>query len=247
MSGLQQGISVLSLLLGLMITAIIALVAGQWLFYGFQGYQQGQGRIMAQLPWRFAQQRLSKEIQHAVPNSVVIAKDGLSLSYMPIAFVGQYKNNSLLNVPFLTVNWLASPQAFQSFPNRCTRVVIAPQKALDLQTDGRSFAAAKVTKERVVFPRVASFSVVSDVRRFYGYRHQIVWRIHTGELWRDVLDLSGKRIRADRMGQNLQSNSFFSASFAGVSDAAFVSWRWSWQDRDHRGSGQYSVRVLNEA
>ncbi len=247
MTSSQQGMSVLSLLLGLMITAVISLGVGQWLFHGFQGYQQGQTRILHQLPWRFAQQRLSKEIQHAVPNSLVIAKDGLSLSYVPIAFAGQYQNETLSNISALTVNWLALPLQFQSFLNQCARVVISPTQAQDLLNDGHSAIVADITKQRVSFRHATSFVTPSNSRRFYGYRHQIVWRIHKEILWRDVHDLSGNILRSDQMGQGLQRNSSFSASVMGLLDASFVSWRWSWLGRDHQGDGQYSVRVLNEA
>jgi MSHA biogenesis protein MshO len=243
----QQGMSLLSLLLGLMITAIISVGVGKWLFHGFQGYQQGQDRIMAQLPWRFAQLRLSKEIQHAVPNSLVIAKDGASLSFIPIAFAGQYQNDGLLNISALTVNWLASPLQFQSFPNQCVRVVISPEKLVDLLRDGRSMAVSNVTSKQVVFSRSISFLMPSDVRRFYGYQHQVVWRIKGSELWREVLDLSGEMLRADRMGSGLKDPSSFFVSSIGMTDAALVSWRWSWAGRHHQGNGHYSVRVLNEA
>lgn len=241
----QQGVSLLSLIVTLLVLSLVAVAVTQWGIFGFQGYRQGQDRLTAQLHWRFAEQRLSKELQHAVPNSVSVSADGKTLSYLPIVFSGRYQAPNLTDLDGFDVIWTAAPLKYQSYPAQSVRLGIALETPSEAFDPKYSTWVSQSSSSYVMFASLSRFSRASSRSLFYGYQQKIVWRLEGDTLWRETWDLLGKKVSRHVMGRELEASSFFQTPSSPLVDLTPIAWLWRWQGRHYQGVSQRQVQVLN--
>ncbi|MGF1680625.1 PilW family protein [Photobacterium minamisatsumaniensis] len=87
---MQQGFTLMEMVIALVILAIISLAIGSYLQLGAQGYIGTVNRDRAQSIARFALEKMTREIRHAAPNSVEVNSPGRCLSFYPVKLSGFY-------------------------------------------------------------------------------------------------------------------------------------------------------------
>ncbi|AJR07376.1 prepilin-type cleavage/methylation domain-containing protein [Photobacterium gaetbulicola] len=91
---MSQGFSLMEMVIALVILGIISLAIGSYLQLGAEGYVSTVSRDRVQSQARFALEKMTREIRHAAPNSLVtssqfsVAPTGRCVSFYPIHLAG---------------------------------------------------------------------------------------------------------------------------------------------------------------
>ena len=202
----HQGMTLIELVLTLVVVAVLSVGLGHYLRYGIDGYSLTKDRIEYQGQGRFVIERLSRELRHAVPNSLEITHHGQCLSYTPIAFSGRYFSSSssssvpdenltaMNSIKTLTL-LLAQKVELNSTSSVKYRVTIQPMTAADLlpnvlESEDRVYSAPVKTVRQndqwltVEFPNEVRFFAGSSGQRIYGYQQKVTWCFEKDQLIR---------------------------------------------------------------
>lgn len=79
-----RGFTLIELIITIVVVGIIALAASNTLQLGFQSYNDSIDRQDNQMQAKFVIEKLSRELRHAVPNSVKIDENDLCVSFIPV-------------------------------------------------------------------------------------------------------------------------------------------------------------------
>lgn len=138
----KNGFTLIEMIVTIVVVAIIFLGIAGFVEFGAKGYTQTVDRQRVQNQTRFAIEKLSREISHAVPNSFDLTSDRLCLSFYPIEYAGFYtRREDSGTIEFVVGNELNYPH---TFPTN-TRLVINPSRMSDLEDDGQSVSIAGIT------------------------------------------------------------------------------------------------------
>ncbi|MGR5119893.1 PulJ/GspJ family protein [Vibrio astriarenae] len=87
-----RGFTLIEMIISLIIVAVIALGIAGFVDFGTRGFAQTVERQKLHTQAQFVLQRLTREVRHAVPNSleVFITANGVCLSFFPIKYSGFY-------------------------------------------------------------------------------------------------------------------------------------------------------------
>ncbi|PMM08480.1 prepilin-type N-terminal cleavage/methylation domain-containing protein [Vibrio breoganii] len=167
----QRGFTLIEMILTIVVVAIIFLGIAGFVEFGAKGYSQTVDRQRLQNQARFAIEKMSREVRHAVPNSFSLSNDSKCLAFYPIEYAGFYQYREPTgDVEFVVGN--DQPDTFSDG----SRLVINPSRIQDLQTDGQSIEVAGEPKE----PDGDYFSInmnltsQSSSNRHYIYQNQAV-------------------------------------------------------------------------
>ena len=119
----SQGFTLIEIIISLMVLGVISLGIGSYLQLGAQGYIQNRDREQLQSQARFAAERISRELRHAVPNSLTVSSDKKCITFTPIEYAGFYTSQTLEEIDTLegvmssSVEWkrLRQPSAAGGF------------------------------------------------------------------------------------------------------------------------------------
>ena len=93
----SYGFTLIELILTIVVVGIAALAASNTLQLGFQSYNDSIDRQDNQMQAKFVIEKLSRELRHAVPNSVEVAADGSCVSFIPVEASAFYLALPLFN------------------------------------------------------------------------------------------------------------------------------------------------------
>lgn len=79
-----RGFTLIELIITIVVVGIVALAASNTLQLGFQSYNDSIDRQDNQMQAKFVIEKLSRELRHAVPNSVKIDENDLCVSFIPV-------------------------------------------------------------------------------------------------------------------------------------------------------------------
>ncbi|CAM3018501.1 PilW family protein [Vibrio rarus] len=141
----QRGFTLIELIITIVVLAVIFLGIAGFVEFGTKGYTQSIDRQRLQNQARFAIDKMSREIQYAVPNSFVSTDDASNkcIAFYPIQYSGFYTlNESTGKVEFVVANEnYTHPHTFPAG----TRLVINPSHIEDLESDGQSVGLESTT------------------------------------------------------------------------------------------------------
>lgn len=79
-----RGFTLIELIITIVVVGIIALAASNTLQLGFQSYNDSIDRQDNQMQAKFVIEKLSRELRHAVPNSVEVLENGNCVNFIPV-------------------------------------------------------------------------------------------------------------------------------------------------------------------
>ncbi|MEZ9132652.1 PilW family protein [Vibrio breoganii] len=132
----QRGFTLIEMIVTIVVVAIIFLGIAGFVEFGTKGYTISIDRQRIQNQARFAIEKMSREIQHAVPNSFNVYIEDLSsnkcIEFYPIQYAGFYVEREATNaVEFVVGNEdYEHPHTFAAG----TKLVINPSRMNDLET-----------------------------------------------------------------------------------------------------------------
>ena len=91
------GFTLIELILTVVVVGIVALAAGNTLQLGFQSYNDSIDRQDNQMQAKFVIEKLSRELRHAVPNSVEVSSSQECVSFIPVEASAFYLALPLFN------------------------------------------------------------------------------------------------------------------------------------------------------
>jgi MSHA biogenesis protein MshO len=91
------GFTLIELILTVVVVGIVALSAGNTLQLGFQSYNDSIDRQDNQMQAKFVIEKLSRELRHAVPNSVEVSSSQECVSFIPVEASAFYLALPLFN------------------------------------------------------------------------------------------------------------------------------------------------------
>ncbi|CED72372.1 putative exported protein MshO [Aliivibrio wodanis] len=80
----SHGFTLIELILTIVVVGIVALAVSNTLQLGFQSYNDSIDRQDNQMQAKFVIEKLSRELRHAVPNSVSITSSGQCVTFIPL-------------------------------------------------------------------------------------------------------------------------------------------------------------------
>ncbi len=91
------GFTLIELILTIVVVGLVALAASNTLQLGFQSYNDSIDRQDNQMQAKFLIEKLSRELRHAVPNSVEVISNNQCISFVPIERSAFYLSFPLIN------------------------------------------------------------------------------------------------------------------------------------------------------
>ncbi|WP_261816079.1 prepilin-type N-terminal cleavage/methylation domain-containing protein [Vibrio gallicus] len=128
----RNGFTLIELVVTIVVVAIIGLGITTFVEFGLKGYSQSVERQRLQGQARFVLEKMGREVQYAVPNSIHISAQGC-LEFYPIQYAGFYTKQEPINA----IEFVIANQNFDysyTFAQH-TRMVINPTRIADLEID----------------------------------------------------------------------------------------------------------------
>lgn len=168
-----RGFTLVEMVMALVVLGVISIGIGSYLQLGAQGYVDTRDREQIQSQARFAVERLSRELRHAVPNSLIVSSDQKCITFTPIEYAGFYIDSSLDDVDKLQ-GIMSSPVQGKKAKVNKHRLVINPVQPADLTSAMRSAEIKKVRGRKgqpwlITLKSTTSFESESVSERFYIY------------------------------------------------------------------------------
>ncbi|GEM80952.1 PilW family protein [Vibrio superstes] len=167
----QRGFTLIEMILTIVVLAIIFLGIAGFVEFGAKGYNQTVDRQRLQNQARFAIEKMSREVQHAVPNSFDLSSNNKCLAFYPIDYAGFYQYRE----PAGDVEFVVGNNQPETFADG-SHLVINPSRIQDLQNDGQSIDIAGESKEPDgdYFSIQMNLTSQSSANRHYIYQDKAV-------------------------------------------------------------------------
>lgn len=122
------GFTLIEFILTIIVVGLVSLAASNTLQLGFQSYHDSLDRQDNQMQAKFVIEKLSRELRHAIPNSVNVSTDHQCVSFIPIESSAFYLSLPLAGEEMMDVVVLSDAFTW----NRGLRLVINPSSQEDL-------------------------------------------------------------------------------------------------------------------
>lgn len=250
---LQRGFTLIEMVLTMVVIAIITLGVSSYLQLGADGYVDTVIRERQQGEARFAMERISREVRHAVPNSLSVSPDNKCLTFVPIKQHGFYFDFTNLTNQLNVVKPSGS-----SAGNVGDRLIINPSHSDDFFPPVANKVDALAQSARIEqqstnsytlkTTRIPTFASLSSGERFYTYDRRITFCFTGTELTRNGLIWESQQSENEAvMAKNLNRvKSSFNLSSASLSRSALVQITMVIGNRKEEESQfSHDVQVLN--
>lgn len=246
-----RGFTLIEMIMALVVLGVISLGIGSYLQLGAQGYIDSRDREQIQSQARFAIERMTRELRHAVPNSLALSSDKKCLTFTPIAYAGFYTNSSLLDVDKLQ-GIMSSPIQGKKAKVKKHRLVINPVRPEDLTSATRS-AEIKRARGRdgqpwqIQLNRTTSFESESASDRFYIYGTDARFCLSGSQLTREV-KTTGSRTFSTPVplaGNILFDQSQFTLDHAALYRNQLVHFQLVFSNNGEQSQYSHDVQVMN--
>ena len=187
----QRGFTLVEIILTLVVMSILVLAISGFLELGSRGYVDTVERQSVQTQAQFVVEKLSRELRHAVPNSVEYDGNSGCLSFYPIAYFGFYHRQPNGDLALLVAQSVVDLTAISHYqmainPTSVQEVQQAPQLATHLSSLA-DHTQLEDTKNTYLWLQGASlFASDSPSHRFYWYQSKISYCYEKPNLWRKV-------------------------------------------------------------
>ncbi len=191
---IANGFTLIELILTIIIVAIVALASMNTLQLGFQSYNDSVDRQDNQMQAMFLVEKFSRELMHAVPNSVEVSSDDQCVSFIATQVSAFYLSLPALNQSSIDVVLLANKTSVLDG----LRLAINPSSQADLINSGQgvvnidsvqvSGAVSVINFSSRYNPAFISGSVAE---RAFIYRPNIIqYCIQSGGVFRNDMQLA---------------------------------------------------------
>ncbi|MDN3680408.1 type II secretion system protein [Vibrio tapetis subsp. quintayensis] len=170
----RSGFTLIEMIVTILVVSIMFLAIAGFLELGTKGYADSAKRQALQNQARFALEKMSREIRHAVPNSLSVSANKQCLTFYPILYSGFYNVDSTTisggedTIRFVVGN--DNPDVLGAAANGA-RLTINPSRIEDLDTSNSgSISIVGVAQSGSVYSIPASFPSYSVGKRHYIYQ-----------------------------------------------------------------------------
>lgn len=237
----HNGFTLIELILTIVVVGIIALAASNTLLLGFQSYNDSIDRQDNQMQAKFVTEKVSRELRHAVPNSITVdSLSGQCIQFIPIEASAFY-----LALPSMGESTIDTAILDDSPPNmNGVRLVINPSNQADLlDSDNHRFVtinsvsvSSGISTIQFSTPHNPAFISDSISDRAYLYRPNVIeYCIQNGGVFRSGIQIAN-RINGGRFSfepASLNRNSTINMTLQFVNDVGELT------------QYQHDVQVLN--
>lgn len=208
----QAGFTLIELVITIVVVAIMVMGIAGFIELGTKGYVDTVDRQQLQNQARFAVEKITREIRHAVPNSFVINGDDMcdkSLSFYPIDYAGAYGDLPITDSK--QFQFVVVSAGFAGKANEANlvgkKLIVNPasQSDFDPTSSKNSFDIESVTENSNNVFTVTNVNTNdfnqgnvsgSVASRLYIYSHKVEYCIRNGGLYRNGIQV-GDDIRSD--------------------------------------------------
>jgi len=245
----SQGFTLIEIIMSLIILSVISLGIGSYLQLGAQGYIQNRDREQLQSQARFVAERISRELRHAVPNSLTVSDDKKCIVFTPIEYAGFYTNQSLEGLD--TLEGIMSTSIDSRVADVAGhKLVINPVRKSDLLSATRSSEIKKVAGTQpwtITFKAKTTFDSESASERFYLYDRDVQFCINGSQLARATGAPGTKNFTNEvPLAEGLlNSESFFSLENPSLNRNALVHFQLMFSHNGEQTQYSHDVQVIN--
>ncbi|MDP2572989.1 type II secretion system protein [Vibrio penaeicida] len=192
----KLGFTLMEMIVTILIVSIMFLGIAGFVKIGAQGYADTTRRQALHNQARFVIEKMSREIRHAVPNSLATSSGGSCVSFYPIRYSGFYQIIDSISGGTDTLQFIVGNDGFtQTDMNTAisagARLVINPSQISDLvDPSSASVLLTGVSLSGAIYSLSASFSSNSIANRHYIYipSEQVEYCVNagTGQITRDA-------------------------------------------------------------
>jgi MSHA biogenesis protein MshO len=126
----SRGFTLLEMIITMVVVGILFLGIAGFVEFGARGYVDSVARTKIQNQAQFVIEKMSRELRHAIPNSIQTSLNGQCVSFYPITFSGFYHlDEKLGNTEFVVGNINQYPHHFAN----SERLIINPSRQQDLE------------------------------------------------------------------------------------------------------------------
>ncbi|CCN37943.1 putative MSHA biogenesis protein MshO [Vibrio nigripulchritudo SO65] len=244
----RLGFTLIEMVVTILIVSVMFLGIAGFVKIGAEGYADTTRRQALHNQARFVVEKISREIRHAVPNSLVVNSGNQCLSFYPIRFSGFYQTDDAVSSGDNTVNFIVGNSDFDlaAAISAGARIVINPSRVEDL--DGTTNASRVISSVTVsgaapnaIYSISASFPSDSIANRHYIYipseRVEYCLDTSSGSITRD----SGVEVQ---VGQSVVSGAF-TVDGMSLQRGGLVHLNILFESEDEQSNYNHDVQVLN--
>ncbi|USD65014.1 prepilin-type N-terminal cleavage/methylation domain-containing protein [Vibrio sp. SCSIO 43136] len=168
----KTGFTLIEMVVTITVVSVMFLAIAGFLELGTKGYADSAKRQALQNQARFAIEKVSREVRHAVPNSFEVTEAGKCLTFHPILYSGFYRVDAAVSGAAEQVRFvLGNSDADLSAVSQAARIVINPSIISDFETSSSaSVPTSDATVSGSVYTIVHSFPSYSIGSRHYIYQ-----------------------------------------------------------------------------
>jgi len=245
----SQGFTLIEIIMSLMVLGVISVGIGSYLQLGAQGYIQNRDREQLQSQARFAAERISRELRHAVPNSLTVSSDKKCITFTPIEYAGFYTNQTLEELETLEGVMSSSVEGTDA-EVAAHRLVINPVRVADLTSASRSAVIKEVAGTQpwtISFNNPTTFASESASGRFYIYGIDAQLCISGNQLTRATRNIGTTAFStAVPLAENIVfSESHFTLEHASLNRNALVHFQLAFSQNGEQTQYSHDVQVIN--
>ncbi|PML11773.1 PilW family protein [Vibrio breoganii] len=235
----QRGFTLIEMIVTIVVVAIIFLGIAGFVEFGTKGYTTSIDRQRIQNQARFAIEKMSREIQHAVPNSFNIHTDDSKkcLSFYPIQHAGFYKIREMENeIDFVVIT---DGFIFDDISNE--KLVVNPSRIedLDIDTSAQSVALSSAVSSDDGSYYSISWSPASNsvANRHFVYNDMVTYCITpSNQLQRNEVQFASEVVYGE---------SSFSYQQTSLQRGGLVHLNLLFQSGDEKSQYKHDVQVSN--
>lgn len=209
----QRGFTLIELILTVVVVAIVAMAASNTLLLGFQSYSTSIDRQDTQMQAKFVIEKFSRELRHAVPNSIDASNGGECVSFVSIEASAFYLSLPLVGED--SIDTVIMSTNFLDLDN--TRLTINPSTQKDLieasslryvSVNSVAMSAGVSTINFSSNNNPAFISNSTSERAFFYQPEVIEYCIQDNGVYRSRINAFGDRVSKVQLANQVSSGKF---------------------------------------